>query len=75
MKAVLTAERPAGEEWTFERKLDGIRMLAFRDRGRVRLLSRNKLSLTESYPKVAASYRLPWLPSMVVEFKLRAAYG
>ncbi len=28
MKAVLTAERPAGPEWVFERKLDGIRCLA-----------------------------------------------
>jgi TonB-linked SusC/RagA family outer membrane protein len=28
-----------------------------------------------SYPKFAASYRLPWLPSMFDEFKLRAAYG
>jgi TonB-linked SusC/RagA family outer membrane protein len=28
-----------------------------------------------SYPKFAASYRLPWLPSVFDEFKLRAAYG
>ena len=28
-----------------------------------------------AYPKFAASYRLPWLPSMFDEFKLRAAYG
>lgn len=27
------------------------------------------------YPKFSASYRLPWLPTMVDELKVRAAYG
>jgi ATP-dependent DNA ligase len=30
MAATLTQERFTGPEWTFERKLDGIRLLAFR---------------------------------------------
>ena len=47
MKAVLTAERPAGPEWVFERKLDGIRCLAVKDGGRTRLYSRNELSLND----------------------------
>src|SRR4051794_37066386 len=55
MKAVLTAERPAGPEWVFERKLDGIRCLAVKDGGRTRLFSRNELSLNERYPTVAAA--------------------
>src|SRR5215213_2151812 len=55
MKAVLTAERPAGPEWVFERKLDGIRCLAVKDRGRTRLYSRNELSLDDRYPAVAAA--------------------
>src|SRR4051794_442245 len=55
MKAVLTAERPAGPEWVFERKLDGIRCLAVKDGGRTRLFSRNELSLNERYPAVAAA--------------------
>lgn len=43
MAATLTEERFSGPEWTFERKYDGIRGLAFK-RGRdVRLLSRNQL--------------------------------
>src|SRR4051794_12378802 len=50
MKAVLTAERPAGPEWVFERKLDGIRCLAVKAGGRTRLYSRNELSLDERYP-------------------------
>ena len=43
MAATLTQERFTGPEWLFERKFDGIRLLAFKEGDRVRLLSRNKL--------------------------------
>ena len=43
MAATLTQDRFTGPEWIFERKVDGIRLLAFRKAGDVRLLSRNKL--------------------------------
>jgi DNA ligase D-like protein (predicted ligase) len=55
MKAVLTAERPAGPEWVFERKLDGIRCVAVKDGGRTRLYSRNELSLNDRYASLAAA--------------------
>ncbi len=42
MAATLTQERFAGPEWTFERKLDGIRLLAFKNGRGVRLLSRTQ---------------------------------
>jgi ATP-dependent DNA ligase len=43
MAATLTQERFTGPEWIFERKLDGIRLLAFKDGDGVRLFSRNRL--------------------------------
>jgi bifunctional non-homologous end joining protein LigD len=55
MGATLTAERPAGSEWVFERKLDGIRCLAVKDGGRTRLYSRNELSLNDRYAPLAAA--------------------
>lgn len=55
MKAVLTAERPAGPDWVFERKLDGIRCLAVKEGGRTRLYSRNELSLNDRYAEIAAA--------------------
>ena len=55
MKAVLTDDRPAGDGWVFERKLDGIRCLAVKDGGRTRLYSRNELSLNGRYPAIAAA--------------------
>jgi DNA ligase D-like protein (predicted ligase) len=55
MRAVLTQERFSDPDWIFERKLDGIRCVAIRDGGPVRLLSRNDLSLNGRYPGVAAA--------------------
>jgi len=43
MAATLTHERFAGPEWIFERKFDGIRLLAFKHGPEVRLFSRNRL--------------------------------
>ena len=43
MAATLTQERFTGPEWVFERKFDGIRVLAFKQGQSVRLFSRNRL--------------------------------
>jgi len=43
MAATLTQERFNGPEWIFERKLDGIRLLAFKRGDDIRLFSRNRL--------------------------------
>jgi bifunctional non-homologous end joining protein LigD len=55
MKALLTDERFSDAGWIFERKLDGIRCIAVRDGGGVRLWSRNDLSLDARYPEVGAA--------------------
>ena len=52
MAATLTQERFTGPEWIFERKFDGIRLLAFKHGSDVRLFSRNRLPLNGSYPHV-----------------------
>ena len=51
MAATLTQERFTGPEWIFERKFDGIRLLAFKQGSDIRLLSRNRLP--QSIPAVA----------------------
>src|SRR6188508_868004 len=43
MAATLTQERFSGPEWVFERKYDGIRLIAFKQQAGVRLYSRNRL--------------------------------
>ena len=52
MAATLTQERFTGPDWIFERKFDGIRVLAFKRGPDVRLFSRNRLPLNGSYPAV-----------------------
>jgi bifunctional non-homologous end joining protein LigD len=51
MAATLTQERFTGPEWIFERKFDGIRLLAFKQAQDVRLFSRNRLP--HNYPSLA----------------------
>src|SRR5437870_13079166 len=60
MAATLTQERFTGPDWLFERKFDGIRLLAFRQGADVRLLSRNRLP--QNCPRIAeAIANLPLL--------------
>jgi ATP-dependent DNA ligase len=55
MAATLTQQRFTGPEWVFERKLDGIRLLAYKRGADVRLYSRNRLLQNAAYPAVAAA--------------------
>ena len=60
MAATLTRERFTGPDWVFEQKLDGIRLLAFKQTGDVQLFSRNRLPQNAAYPAlVHALERLP----------------
>jgi ATP-dependent DNA ligase len=53
MAATLTQERFSGPDWLFERKFDGIRLLAYKRGSDVELFSRNRLP--QLLPEVAAA--------------------
>jgi ATP-dependent DNA ligase len=53
MAATLTQERFTGAEWTFERKFDGIRLIAFKQDDQVRLYSRTRKP--KELPRIAAA--------------------
>ncbi|MEO7082670.1 MAG: ATP-dependent DNA ligase [Gemmatimonadaceae bacterium] len=53
MAATLTQDRCTSPDWIFERKLDGIRLVAIKESDDVRLLSRNKVP--QNLPIVAAA--------------------
>src|SRR5687767_14177193 len=55
MAATLTQERFTGPEWIFERKFDGIRLLAFKNGIDVGLFSRNRLP--QNIPAVSQSIK------------------
>ena len=59
MAATLTQDRFTGPQWIFERKYDGIRLLAFRHGSDVRLYTRNRLP--QNYPPIAEA--IAGLPS------------
>ena len=55
MKARLERDVPRGEEWVFEIKLDGVRALAIRRAGKVRLVTRNRKEVAFRYPEIATA--------------------
>ena len=75
MAATLTDKRFTGPEWTFERKLDGIRMLAFKNGSDVKLLSRNQLPLDGSYPAVARAIGNLPVHDVILDGEATGAWG
>jgi DNA ligase D-like protein (predicted ligase) len=73
--ATLTDERFSDPDWIFERKLDGVRCLAFRDGNRVRLLSRNRLSLNGTYPELVDALSAQGCRRFVVDGEIVAFEG
>ena len=64
MAATLTQERFTGDDWLFERKYDGIRLLAFKRADHVQLFSRNRLP--QHSPAVAGAIaRLPVIDAVL----------
>lgn len=53
MAATLTQERFAGKDWLFDKKFDGIRLIAYKKGRDVKLYSRNRL--LQTLPSVAAA--------------------
>lgn len=55
MLATLTDEPFSDPGWIYERKLDGVRVLTFRNDSQVRLLSRNRKAQNDRYPELVAA--------------------
>ena len=58
MLASVGSEVPTGDDWTFEPKFDGIRVLAFATERSVKLVTRNGNDKTQQFPEVAAALRM-----------------
>ena len=73
--ATLTEKRFSDSDWIFERKLDGVRGLAFRDGGHVRLMSRNHLALNNTYPEIVEALAAQDTSRFVVDGEVVAFEG
>lgn len=74
MLATLTDLRFSDPDWVFERKLDGVRGLAFRRGTTVRLMSRNRLPL-RGYPEVVEALADQPAEDIVVDGEVVAFRG
>lgn len=75
MAATLTQERFAAPGWVFERKIDGIRLIAFKQGNAVRLLSRNRLPQDQAYPAIAAAVSALPADDLVLDGEATGVWG
>jgi len=58
--------------WTYEPKVDGYRVLAFLEKGEVRLISRRGIDLTKAFPEVVADLGAQAVDAMVLDGEIVA---
>lgn len=75
MLATLTDRRFSDRNWIFEDKLDGERCLAFKQGRSVRLMSRNKQSLNNTYPEVVDALEAAGQHDAIVDGEIVAFDG
>jgi bifunctional non-homologous end joining protein LigD len=75
MLATLTEDHFSDPSWIYERKLDGVRVLAFRNGRSVRLLSRNQLEDSVAYPEIAEALSEQDAADVVVDGEVVAFEG
>jgi bifunctional non-homologous end joining protein LigD len=67
MAATLTQERFTNPDWVFERKYDGIRLLAFKQGAAVRLYSRNRLLQNDARPRIVKAMAALPLQQLILD--------
>jgi bifunctional non-homologous end joining protein LigD len=70
--AALTKGRFSDPAWIFERKLDGERIVSYRDKGRVRLMTRNRKDDTTTYPEIADALAAQQTDDFIVDGEIVA---
>lgn len=66
---------PPGEDWLYERKLDGVRLIAVRGEKTTRLFSRIERDNTATFPEIVAALDVAAPPGMVVDGEVVAFDG
>ena len=75
MKATLTEEYFSDPQWIFERKLDGVRIIAYKRGREVHLLTRNQNLNDHTYPEVVDALLKQPVDSFVIDGEVTAFKG
>jgi bifunctional non-homologous end joining protein LigD len=75
MKATLAREPFDDKAWIFERKLDGVRCVAYRDGAEIRLRSRTAHEMSRSYPELVEALATERCDDFVVDGEIVAFKG
>jgi bifunctional non-homologous end joining protein LigD len=75
MLATLTKERFSDPDWIYERKLDGVRCLAFYRDEKIRLMSRNKNEMNETWPDLVEELEANQRGSFIADGEIVAFEG
>jgi DNA ligase D-like protein (predicted ligase) len=73
--ATLTRDRFSDPAWIYERKFDGERCLAFRDGGRLRLMTRNRQQVNSTYPELDEALSAQAADDFIVDGEVVAFVG
>jgi DNA ligase D-like protein (predicted ligase) len=73
--ATLTNDRFSNPTWLYERKLDGERCLAYRTGDGLRLMTRNRKQVNDTYPELAAALQAQDCADFIVDGEVVAFEG
>jgi bifunctional non-homologous end joining protein LigD len=73
--ATLTKDRFFDPAWMYERKFDGERCLAYRDRDGIALMTRNRQRVNSTYPELAAALAAQQVADFVIDGEVVAFDG
>jgi len=72
MLATLADEYFSSDEWIYEHKFDGVRCLAFKENGTVRLMSRNKHTMNNEYPEIVTALKKQKADNFIIDGEIVA---
>jgi bifunctional non-homologous end joining protein LigD len=75
MLATLTERRFSDPDWIFERKLDGVRGLAYKRLADLQLYTRNRNSLAGAYPEIVDALRRQPAKQLIIDGEIVAFQG
>lgn len=72
MLATLTKDYFSSSDWIYEHKFDGVRCLAFKKNGKVKLMSRNDHTMNQEYPELVKALEAQKADDFIIDGEIVA---